>query len=209
LGEKGVTALIESLGSEEDMSLRKYLVDVLSDLGKDYIQTLGAYIDDQRWYLVRNIVTIMARLRTSDSLPYLKISIIHPNDKVRAETIRCLGLMGVPDAVNMLINGLQSMDETTRILCIRWLGRIEEQKAAHRMINMLEGKEAGAESLQIKKEIIHSLGEIKSPEAYAVLRKYRSMHKLLNRSEWTEVNKAAQEALENLEDMFPHLKERG
>jgi HEAT repeats len=208
LGEKGIVALIDSLGSEEDMSLRKYLVDVLSELGRDYVQVLGTYVDDPRWYLVRNIVVIMARLRIPDTLPYLRLTIIHPNEKVRAETIRCLGLMGSEEAANMLINNLQSMDETTRILCIRWLGRIEEPRAVNRLINMLEGKEAGAESLQVKKEIIQCLGEIKSPEAHYILKKYRNMHKLLNRSEWLEINKAAQEALDNLEGLYPHLKEK-
>ncbi len=208
LGEKGIVALVDSLGREEEMSLRKYLVDVLSELSRDYVQVLGTYIDDPRWYLVRNIVVVMTRLRTLDALPFLRLTIIHPNEKVRAETIRCLGLLGSEEAANMLINNLQGLDETTRILCIRWLGRIEDQRAVGRLINMLEGTETGAESLQIKREIIRSLGEIKSPEAYGVLKKYSSMHKLLNRSEWTELNNTAQEAVEALENIFPHLKEK-
>ena len=208
LGEIGIYAMVEALGAEQDMSVRKFIIDALTDLGRDRVPVLGAYVDDERWYLVRNIVSIMARLRSPETIPYLRRTFNHPNPKVRAETIRALGLTGGYGSCDLLMQGLQDDDERMRILCIRWLGRLEETRAAPRLVKMLEEKEPGAESLLVKKEIVMSLGEIRAPESYEVLRKYQVKQKRFSRAEWQEVNQAASQALGRLTDKFPHLERK-
>lgn len=206
--EKGVAAMVEALGSEEDMSMRKCMIDVLAALCRDRIPLLGAYVDDPRWFLVRNIVAIMARYRSPETIPFLQRTLDYPNPKVKAETIRALGLTGGYGASELLMRGLQDDDENTRILCIRWLGRLEEARAAPRLVKMLEGKEPGGESPRVKKEIIKSLGEINAPESFEVLRKYQSKQKRLSRAEWQEINQAASDALRRLTQKHPHLGRR-
>jgi len=208
LGEKGLAAMVEALGAEEDMSVRKYIIDVLTAMCRDRVYLLGAYVDDPRWYLVRNIVSIMARFHDPETIPYLRRTFIHANPKVRAETIRALGLTGGYGASDLLIQGLQDPDERMRILCIRWLGRLEEIRAVNHLIKMLEDKEPGGESLNVKKEILLSLGEIKAPESYEVLRKYKIKQKRFSRAEWQELNEAAAQSLQRLADKFPHLERR-
>lgn len=208
LGEKGIAAMVEALGNEEDMAVRKYIIDVLTPLCKDQIPLLAVHVNDERWYLVRNIVSIMARLHSPEALPYLRRTFYHSNPKVRAETIRALGLIGGYGAGELLMMGLQDRDENTRVLCIRWLGRLEESRSVTRLVKMLEDKEAGAESMQVKKEIILSLGEIRAPEAYDVLRKYQSKQKRLSRADWQEINQASSEALRRLVEKFPHLERK-
>jgi HEAT repeat protein len=199
---------VEALGAEEDMSVRKCIIDALADLCRDRVPLLGAYVVDERWYLVRNIVSIMARLRSPETIPYLRRTFNHANPKVRAETIRALGMTGGYGSCDLLMQGLQDEDERMRILCIRWLGRLEETRAAPRLVKMLEEKEPGAETLLVKKEIVMSLGEIRAPESYEVLRKYQVKQKRFSRAEWQEVNQAASQALGRLTDKFPHLERK-
>jgi HEAT repeat protein len=208
LGDKGVAAMIEVLGNEDVMSVRKYIVDVLSATCQNRISLLGKYIDDERWYLVRNIITIMSSLHSTEIMPYLRRTFYNSNSKVKAETIRALGMTGGYDASELLITGLQEPDEKTRILCIRWLGRLGEIRAVNRLVKMLEDKEPGGDSLLVKKEILKSLGEITMPETFDVLRKYQSKYKRFNRAEWQEVNEAAGEALQRLIAKYPHLERK-
>ncbi len=208
LGEKGVSAMVEALGAEEDMSVRKYIVDTLIALCRDRVQLLGAYMDDPRWFLVRNIITILARIHTPEAIPYLRKAFYHPNPKVKAETIRALGLTGGYAAGEILMQGLQDPDEKMRVLCIRWIGRLRDARAVNRLMLMLEDNEPGAESPHVKKEIIVSLGEIMAPECHEVLMKYQSKQKRFNRAEWLEINQAASEALRCLTAKFPHLERK-
>ena len=202
--EKGVAALVEALGAEEDMSARKRIIDALAGLCRDRVPLLGAYVDDERWYLVRNIVSIMARYRSYETMPFLRRTLDYPNPKVKAETVRALGLTGSHDACDLLIKGLGDQEEQTRRLCIRWLGRLEETRAVPRLIKMLTDREPGAEAPAMKKEIIKSLGEIDAPECYEVLKKYKVKQRRLARAEWQEINRAAAEALERMTQKHPH-----
>ncbi|MBC7229663.1 MAG: HEAT repeat domain-containing protein [Actinobacteria bacterium] len=206
LGEKGISAMVEALGAEEDMSVRKFIIDTLTALCRDRVSLLGAHIRDPRWFLVRNLVTVMARLHSQETLPFLRVTLEHPNPKVKYETIRALGLTGGREASDLLVRGLRDPDEKARVLCIRWLGRLRETRAVGELVSMLEDREPGAESPAIKKEIVVSLGEMEAPETFEVLKKYRTRQKLLNRAEWLEVNLAAAEAMERLTAKFPHLR---
>lgn len=205
LGDRGIKAMVETLGNEDVMAIRKYIIDNLVELGKDHMRLLGAYVNDPRWYLVRNIVTILAGIRDPEAIPYLRATFEHPNPKVRAETIRALGMIGGYEAVELLMQGLRSQDEQARILCIRWLGRLEEPRAAGQLVKMLEGKEHGAESLRVKKEILACLGEIRAPETYPAILKHCDMQRRINRAEWQEVNEVARHALYCLLEKYPHL----
>jgi HEAT repeats len=207
LEERGIAGLIEALGSEEDMQTRKFIVDILTGFSRKYLHVIGHYMDDPRWYLVRNMVTIMASIHSPEAIPYLRVTFNYDNFKVRAETVRALGLTGGYEASLLLIRGLEDPDENIRLLCARWLGRLGEEKAVGRLIRMLEDREPGAESLTMKKEIISSLGRIKAPESYQTLRKFANRQKLTKRSQWREVNQTAGEALNHLLEKYPHLKE--
>lgn len=205
LGDRGLLVMIDALGSEERMSVRKFIIDNLADLARDRISLLASFLDDPRWYLVRNIVTVMSRLRSPFTFPYLERALQHHHPKVRAEAIRAVGLTGGYEAGSLLIKGLRNPDERTRILCIRWLGRLEVTRATPRLVAMLEEKEPGGESLSVKKEILESLGKIKDPETYEVLRKYAGRQRIFFKSEWQELSIVAQEALQSLLEKYPHL----
>jgi len=207
LEEKGMAGLVEALGSEEDMTLRKYIIDIFGECGLAYLHILGRYLNDPRWYLVRNIVTIMAGFHSPETIPYLRLTFFNIDPKVRAETVRALGLTGGYEAIQMIIEGLEDPDEVIRLLCIRWLGRLGEERAVGRLVKMLEDREPGGESLDLKKEIITSLGEIKAPESYQALKRFSSKQKVMRRSEWRGINRAACEALARLVEKYPNLED--
>ena len=208
LGDGGITAMIEALGSEESMSVRKFIIDVLAEVARERLPLLASYLDDPRWYLVRNIVTVMARIRSPLTLGYLEHAMQHPHPKVKAEAIRAIGLSGGSQAGNLLLNGLRDENERARILCIRWLGRLRETRATSRLESMLEEKEPGGESLPVKKEIIECLANIGDPGTYEILAKYAGKQWLFFKSEWQELNLVAQVAMQRLRERYPHLEKK-
>ncbi|MDI6873250.1 HEAT repeat domain-containing protein [Candidatus Solincola sp.] len=205
LGDGGLLAMIDALGSEENMSVRKFIIDTLADLARDRVSLLGSFLDDPRWYLVRNIVTVMAGIRSPFTLPYLERAMAHPHPRVRSEAVRAIGLTGGYEAESLLIKGLAHPDKKVRVFCIRWLGRLEVTRAVPRLEAMLEEREPGAEESTVKKEILESLGKIGDPSTYELLRKYAGRQRGLFRSEWQELATTAREALQQLVDKYPHL----
>ncbi len=207
LGEAGINALVNVLGSEEDMNLRKFILDTLVKHGRNFVHLLGSRIKDHRWYLVRNVVSVLGRFRSREVLPYLRETFYHPNPRVRAETIRALGCMGFFEATDILLEGLNNPDYQTRMLCIRWLGRLEEKRATVHLINLLgQLKEKSLEDLRLKKEAIIALGKIGNLDALPILEKYKTMKRLTYRGEWEEINRVAEEACRHIEEIFSHTR---
>ena len=209
LREDGVVAMINVLGDEEDMAMRKYITDAMVELARDYTGLITARLNDERWYLVRNLISILGRMRATDALPYLRQTFYHPNPKVRAETIRTLGFIGGYEASTFLIEGLSNPDHQTRVLCIRWLGRLEERRANSALIQTLESlKDNRQEDLELKKEIVISLGKLGNLDTIAILEKYRKMSKFGYREQWEEINMAAEQSLQQLLARFPHARRK-
>lgn len=208
LGERGILAMIDALGREESMSVRKFIIDVLAAVARDRLSLLAPHLNDPRWYLVRNIVTVMARIRSPLIMEYLDRAMHYPHPKVKAEAVRAAGLTGGYEAEEFLLKWLRDSEENVRVLCIRWLGRLQVTRAVSRLIAMLEEKEPGAESLRVKKEIIECLGTMGGPEAFDVISRYAGRQRLFLRSEWQELSRAAQDAMRLLQERYPHLEKR-
>ncbi len=209
LREDGVVALINVLGDEEEMAVRKYICDVLVELGRDYIGLITMRLNDERWYLTRNLVFVLGRLRAAEALPFLRHTFHHPNPKVRSETIRAVGFIGGFEAGNILIEGLNDPEPQTRVLCIRWLGRLEERRAVSPMLQMLNTlKDNRQEDLELKKELVAALGKVGNIDTIPVLEKYRKMSKFGYREQWVEINQAAEQSLRLLSTRFPQARRK-
>jgi hypothetical protein len=59
LDREATPALLEMLAEQEHHPARNLLIRILKDLGKDQIAMLGERLSDERWYFVRNIVSIL------------------------------------------------------------------------------------------------------------------------------------------------------
>jgi hypothetical protein len=209
LREDGVVAMINVLGDEEDMSVRKYINDVLVDLGRGYVGLFTMRLNDERWYLVRNLISILGRMRATEALPYLRQTFNHANPRVRAESIRSIGFIGGFEAGNILMEGLANPDPQTRMLCVRWLGRLEERRALNSLTHTLDVlKDNRQEDLELKKEIIITLGKVGNLDTFTALEKYRKMSKFGYREQWEEINIVAEQSLRQLSKRFPQARRR-
>jgi len=65
LQRNSIQPLIKLLGELKNSKTRRVLCDSLSEIGKNAIETIAPFIDDKRWYLVRNIAISSAALEKS------------------------------------------------------------------------------------------------------------------------------------------------
>ncbi len=122
LGPLAIDPLLEQLADEQEMAVRKSLVELLSEMAPSYLSEVGAHVSDARWYVVRNVVSILASAHSSATLPYLERTLRHYEVRVRRETIRALS--GINDRVAhaMLVNALTDEDAQNVQLAARYLG---------------------------------------------------------------------------------------
>lgn len=100
-GADALEAVLDVLAVEESASSRSGLTGLAAALAPGHLDALAGRIDDDRWYVVRNLVTIMGRLGPDDDALVVLVGLVdHADPGVRREVVRslvaCAGEAAVP-----------------------------------------------------------------------------------------------------------------
>lgn len=195
LGGDLIDPMLEVLADEPDMTVRKSMVDLLSGMAAAYIDELTVRVTDPRWYFVRNVVAILGSTRQAAILPALGRTVLHPDARVRRETIRALS--GVPDrlALEMLVAFLDDADAQNVQLAARYLGSSKDRGCVPALEQVARGEGRGNRDIGPRTEAIEALGKIAAPESVALLESLAGKRVILGRTSGRELKAAAEQAL--------------
>lgn len=164
LDKNSLISLSDLLGRIENIKTRRILCEVLVTLGKENIDILSKKLEDERWYVVRNMVYILGKIRDPRIIEDFKRLIDHPEIKVRKEVLHALEGMNDDRAKEQLISFLDDKDSSVRILAARTLANAKNKNAVPMLLKIVSGKEFEERDLYEKKEMFESLGRIASDE---------------------------------------------
>ncbi len=174
LDREATPVLLELLSAEEDRTMRKLLVQILKDLGRNQLAFLGQKLSDERWYFVRNIVSILGESRREDAVAYLAGVARHKNFQIRQEVVRALITIGGGKAAELLVQFLADRDIDIRFMAIRGLGTLQSPSARgeQALIDFLKTRAWSRKGdFELRLEAIASLGRMGGTAARAALEK--------------------------------------
>jgi len=200
LGSLAIDPLLEQLAEEQDMSVRKSLVDLLSEMAPTYLNEIGAHVSDSRWYVVRNVVSILGSTRTSAMLPYMERTLRHHDVRVRRETIRALS--SVPDRVahEMLVHALTDDDAQNVQLSARYLGVAGVTTAVPALEQVARGEGRGNRETGARVEAIETLGRLGARQALPTLEGLAGRRTLIGAGKTRELKAAAESAIARIRE---------
>jgi len=201
LDEAGVERLLAYLAQEQDAATRTEIVETLSRVASQHVSTLGKYVTDPRWYVVRNVVAIMGAARSPETLPFMAASIAHPEARVRREAIRALRGLDSPEATAMLAGALDDDDPQNVQLAARYLGVLRSADAIPALEKVALGEGRGNRDMGPRVEAIEALGQIGSPDALPTLEQLAGRRALLGRGKGMGLRTAARSAIVEITDM--------
>ena len=103
-GDSAVEALMERMAGEEMGARRSVLIGVIANLIPGRGSILRRWVKDRRWYVVRNIMTIILRAGSSSAmLDVIEAGMDHSHPAVRKEAARALGPVGAEALPRLLI----------------------------------------------------------------------------------------------------------
>lgn len=102
MGEISAKPLLQMLMEEEDRNMRRKLISMIVELGADVIPYLKRLLIDDRWFVVRNGLSILADLEVEINYKQLQPIINHKDFRVRKELIRYLHKVQTLDAAEIL-----------------------------------------------------------------------------------------------------------
>jgi len=178
LQKNSIKPMIKVLGELKNSKGRRVFCDALSEIGKNAIELFTPFIDDRRWFLVRNIVYILGRIGKDQSFPYIQKAFNHEDLRVRREAIQALGLIGGPRATGLLVKSLADSDIRIRCMAAINLGKGGKKAGLIPLLEVVQSKDFYKREPTEIKAFFNAIGMVGSNEAAPVLQQ------LLERKSW-------------------------
>lgn len=201
LDREATPVLLDILAVEKDRAIRRYLVDILKELGKKQISLIARHLNDSRWYVVRNIVNILGDSGSEDALPFLEKMTDHKQMQIRQEVIKGLLTIGGKKASVLLTRFIKDREEEVQLAAIRGLGIIHGagQSEAQTLTDFLEGRPIKKKENELTREIFKTLGKIGFPETTEFLKRYTKIKWWRSRKPQEELRTAVAPAIEEIQ----------
>ena len=187
--KNAIEPFVKYLGEMKTIRARKNVIDALISLGKKDIQTLARKLDDQRWYVVRNIIYILRKIGDRRAIDYLLKTVRHGDIRVRKEVIKALGELGGHEVVQTLRECLDDPDVQVRTAAVKAFGSIGSEPAKKILLDKISGKSFKDRGLEEKKEFFETIARWKDTEVFDFIVKVMKLKSFFNRSKIFE-NKA-------------------
>ncbi len=195
LQKNSIKPLIKLLGELKNSKTRRVLCDSLSEIGRNAIESFTPFVDDKRWYLVRNIIYILGRIGKEQSLPYIQKAFAHEDVRVRREAITALGLIGGAKAINLLTRALSDGDFRIRAMAALNLGKVGKKASLVPLLEVVQAKEFNKKDPIEIKAFFDAIGMTGSSEAIPILQQLLEKKSLFGRGKIDEVRIGAANAL--------------
>jgi len=118
LGWESLSGITDLMGEFEHHLHREALKDYLTARGQDNIDIVAKGVFDKRWQVVRNSVTILARIGDARALRYLERVVEHEEPQVRMELVTALKSSPTSESLGLLKTLVADSDRAIRGLAV-------------------------------------------------------------------------------------------
>ena len=172
LGPPAVVQLLLALGEEEDLARRRQTFALLLGLGAEMFPSAIALLGDERWFVVRNMLSLLrqsgARIPPAKLQPCLE----HFDPRVRAEAVRCLALPGVAPTAALLARLIADPDERVSEAAVAVVGTAKLAAGSEPLLALLRPVDPLGRNRALRLKALHALGELGDPRALGELKSF-------------------------------------
>ncbi|HWS14902.1 MAG TPA: HEAT repeat domain-containing protein [Candidatus Methylomirabilis sp.] len=169
LEERSIGPLLQALAEEEDLLVRKAIVEIVTRIGRVAVPTILENLNDSRWYMVRNMIGVLGSLGIPDLAPHVVETLSHPDLRVKKEAIKALSRIPHPSAVAALCELCFFPEETVALTATAALASKKELEAVVALFRRTAAKRFLYPNYRLAHEAIDSLRTIGTDEAVTAL----------------------------------------
>ncbi len=163
--------IVERLGLASHYSERKRWIDLLTRISGNAQQTMIPFLNDERWYLVRNLVMILGSEPTPAVVKAIQPLHQHPHPQVRAETLRVLFSCNQATANRLLLAELRSDDQEACLAAVNIAHLSRDQEVLTFLHRLLDKEPESNGELTLSRAIVTSLCLRAEKESLVILRR--------------------------------------
>lgn len=136
-GADGVDVLLDLLAQEEDRGRRALLLGALRQIVPSYPAVVAERLSDDRWYVVRNVVSLLGSAGDPAALPRIAEAAAHPSAEVRQEVPGALVAAAGVAAVPYLLRLALEAGEDVRRPAVGALGSLVGHEPADALVEVV------------------------------------------------------------------------
>lgn len=156
-----IDTLIDMMAAEEDRARRRTLLDVLGREAARDPRRVTERLDDERWFVVRNLAIVLGRSGNSVCAPAVRRLLGHQDHRVRVEVLRSLSSLD-SGSVEYFGEALVDSHESVRQAAIAMLGVRGTSESDSLLIGALWSANLDTDE---KERVVRVLGERQSSDA--------------------------------------------
>ncbi len=192
-----IPSLCELLGTVESRRAREALCRALVGHGREAVDRLIPFLSDSRWFLVRNILSVLGQMKAAVAVRHIKPLVTHEDLRVRREALTALSLIGEGEAMEALLSLVRDPDprmRTTAAASLARLGRV----AVNPLLQIVLAKDFESRSMEEKRGFFEALGRTNDTELLPYLKMLLNKKPLFNKTQAEEMRVCAVEALSRM-----------
>jgi hypothetical protein len=164
LDKNAIASFVKFLGELKTIHARKSFIEALISLGKRDIQALARGLDDQRWFVVRNVIYILRKIGDKRAIEYLLKTVRHNDIRVRKEVIRAFSELGGREVIQTLRECLDDSDVQVRVAAVKAFGNIGSEVSKKIILEKISDKMFKERDFEEKREFYEVLSKWKDEE---------------------------------------------
>ena len=193
--EVSIPALLKRLTEEEVAFGRKTILTTLGQFGEATRPYLYDWLDDERWYVLRNAIDLLSNVGGSDDSARIISCLEHKNSQVRLSALRFLTRhpIDVPDdKIQALLN---DADREIRSRMIYALGVLRGRRALDQLLELAKKPAFGEGDVHTRENAVKGIGRVGGDDSVGFLKGLLDKRGIIDRESHEKIHKAAVEAL--------------
>lgn len=165
LGAAATRNLLLALSEEDNRSRRRRLFDLACSLGPRIVPEVVGFLDDERWYVVRNMILLLRTVNDRTSLSVIRRVAQHRDLRVRLEAIKTLLAFEASVPRTLLEEAINDRDPKMAETAIALVGNYGIKEAVEPLLQILARRDVFGTRRPLRILAIKALGELAVPDA--------------------------------------------
>lgn len=195
LGKAGAVPLINALVNEKSRAGRRRLIAVLVAMGDAVVPWARQMLEDQRWFVVRNMVTILGGIASPEAQKSLAQLAGDKDSRIRKEVARAFGRMGGNAAREHLLRFLEDPDSSVRVMAVSAVAAHPSPQVLEALWRVFRDARVGSADWNLKAAVLRTAGRLGMPEAVPRLASVANRRPFFHRKRWRVLRRTAVQAL--------------
>ncbi len=183
--------LLGYLIDHKDSKARHRVLKTIALFGPEIRPEVEKRLNDDRWFAVRQMVSLLGEIGEEKSLDALLNAYSHPETRVKKEVLKAVTRIPSERSLDLLFTALAGKNQALQGQAISSLGILKDPDAIDQLGEIATKWETFQDRVEIRKEAIKALGNIKDAKAIPYLKKVLFAKIWINKEAYEELRQLA------------------